>query len=83
MSHKILLAEKDLELRGPGEVYGVEQSGMMQLRLAKMTDQDIIKKARAAAQGLAPEINKFPAVLGKIKEWERHLPRICIRLIGS
>ena len=38
------LAEKDLELRGPGEVYGTAQSGLANLRLAKMTDFEIIKK---------------------------------------
>jgi ATP-dependent DNA helicase RecG len=64
------LAEKDLELRGPGEVYGTSQSGMMQLRLARLTDTAIIKKARSTAQSLAPRIQQFPTVLRKLQEWE-------------
>ncbi|MBI5728748.1 MAG: ATP-dependent DNA helicase RecG [Candidatus Magasanikbacteria bacterium] len=56
------LAEKDLELRGPGEVYGTEQSGLMQLRLATLADRDLIKDARAAAEKIALEIQKYPAV---------------------
>lgn len=64
------LAEKDLEIRGPGEVYGTAQSGMMNLRLAKLTDQNIIKKAREAAKSVLPDISKFPALMKKIKEWE-------------
>ena len=65
------LAEKDLEMRGPGEVYGMEQSGMMQLRLAKLTDQEILKKARAAARELVPRLNKYPAVIDKLSQWEK------------
>lgn len=64
------LAEKDLEMRGPGEVYGVEQSGMANLRLAKLTDREIIKKAREAAKLVAPNLEKYPRLLGKFKEWE-------------
>ncbi len=65
------LAEKDLEMRGPGEVYGVEQSGMMQLRLAKLTDRDIIKKAREAAREIAEEVGKYPGIVAKITEWQK------------
>ncbi len=65
------LAEKDLAMRGPGEVYGTEQSGLQQLRLAKLTDQGIIKKAREVAREVAPDIKKYPKLLEKIKEWER------------
>jgi len=64
------LAEKDLEMRGPGEVYGTEQSGMMNLRLAKLTDYELIKKARLAAQNTIGIIGKFPVLLEKIKKWE-------------
>jgi ATP-dependent DNA helicase RecG len=64
------LAEKDLEMRGPGEVYGTEQSGMMNLRLAKLTDYELIKKARSAAQNTALKIEKYPLLLEKIKKWE-------------
>ncbi|MET1033591.1 MAG: DNA helicase RecG, partial [Candidatus Saccharimonadales bacterium] len=44
------LAELDLELRGPGAIYGTSQHGQLDLRIAKLTDVDLISKARAAAQ---------------------------------
>lgn len=56
------LAEKDLENRGPGEVYGTAQSGLMNLRLAKLTDREIIKKAREAARFVVPAMKKYPAL---------------------
>ena len=64
------LAEKDLEMRGPGDVYGTQQSGMMNLRLAKLTDQAIIKKAREAAREVATRPSQFPKIYDKIKHWE-------------
>ena len=67
------LAEKDLEIRGPGEVYGTTQSGMMQLRLAKLTDRDIIKKAREAAKAVAPELGKYPCLEGRVEEWRERV----------
>lgn len=42
------LAELDLELRGPGAIYGTRQHGTLDLRLAKLTDAALIAKARQA-----------------------------------
>jgi ATP-dependent DNA helicase RecG len=44
------LAELDLELRGPGAIYGTMQHGALDLRVAKLTDIKLIAGARAAAQ---------------------------------
>lgn len=44
------LAELDLELRGPGAVYGTMQHGALDLRLAKLTDTRMIAAARARAK---------------------------------
>jgi len=44
------LAELDLELRGPGAIYGTLQHGDLDLRVASLTDSILIAKARAAAQ---------------------------------
>jgi ATP-dependent DNA helicase RecG len=44
------LAELDLELRGPGAIYGTAQHGALDLRIAKLTDVRLIAAARAAAQ---------------------------------
>ncbi|PKN73912.1 MAG: DNA helicase RecG [Candidatus Cloacimonetes bacterium HGW-Cloacimonetes-3] len=45
-----VIAEKDLELRGPGELFGLEQSGMPMFRFANlMRDQDILNLARQDA----------------------------------
>lgn len=61
------LAEHDLDMRGPGEVYGTTQSGMMNLRLAKLTDLDLIKKARSAASKIAPVLKSYPNIKEKVK----------------
>ncbi len=46
------LAELDLELRGPGAIYGTSQHGQLDLRIAKLTDTKLIAEARAAAQAM-------------------------------
>ena len=43
------LAELDLELRGPGAIYGTMQHGQLDLRVAKLSDTKLIAEARAAA----------------------------------
>jgi len=41
------IAEEDLKIRGPGNMFGAEQSGDLQLRIADMrSDFDLLKKAR-------------------------------------
>ena len=45
-----VLAEKDLEQRGPGDFLGTRQSGYSELRLANLTDVRLIEKARDQAQ---------------------------------
>lgn len=44
------LAELDLELRGSGEIFGTKQTGLMALRIAKLSDTALIKKAQSWAQ---------------------------------
>ena len=54
-----LIAEKDLELRGPGELLGVRQTGLAQLRIADlMRDADLLPQVEQLASQLlrdAPE----------------------------
>jgi len=48
-----VLAERDLQQRGPGEFLGTRQSGYASgLRMASLTDIDLIEDARAHAQKL-------------------------------
>ncbi|MCB0044649.1 MAG: ATP-dependent DNA helicase RecG [Caldilineaceae bacterium] len=44
------LAEKDLVLRGPGDFLGTRQSGLPDLRVARLTDVETVAQAREAAQ---------------------------------
>lgn len=45
-----ILAEKDLEQRGPGEFLGTRQSGYTPLKMTNLSDIHLIEKARAQAQ---------------------------------
>ena len=47
------IAEKDLELRGPGEFFGTRQAGMPSLRVANLIrDRKLLELAKAEARGL-------------------------------
>ena len=43
------LAEEDLRLRGPGEFFGTRQSGLPDLRMAKLSDVPLLELARTEA----------------------------------
>jgi ATP-dependent DNA helicase RecG len=46
-----IIAEKDLEIRGPGEILGTKQSGLPEFRIGNLVrDQPILEKARIAAE---------------------------------
>ncbi len=50
------IAEKDLEIRGPGSIEGTRQSGALNFKLASIVnDREVLEKARAAAELLCEE----------------------------
>ncbi len=44
-----VLAEKDLELRGPGDFLGIRQSGLPELRMASLSNVQVLEQARTEA----------------------------------
>jgi ATP-dependent DNA helicase RecG len=61
------LAELDLKLRGPGEIYGTSQHGRKMLRIANFSDFELIKKTRREAEKIFPQIKNYPKLLEKLK----------------
>lgn len=51
------VAEYDLQRRGPGEVYGLKQSGIPQFKIASLTDINTFKKAKSVAKELVKDDN--------------------------
>ncbi len=63
------LAEIDLELRGPGEIYGIRQSGIPDLKMASITDTITIEKARKSAKQILKQdslLKNYPKLTEKI-----------------
>ena len=61
------LAELDLKLRGPGEVFGTRQHGFLDLKIANWQDTELIKKAKELAQEAFAKPKKFSKLLTRIK----------------
>jgi ATP-dependent DNA helicase RecG len=50
------IAEVDLELRGPGDILGTQQSGMIDLKIADLTkDNNLVTLARETAREILNE----------------------------
>ena len=55
-----LIARKDLELRGPGDFFGIRQSGMPEFKLANLlTDTKVLEKTQEAVRKLVEEDKKL------------------------
>jgi ATP-dependent DNA helicase RecG len=50
-----LLAEKDLEMRGPGEFLGTRQSGLPELPMVELADTRLLHEVRETAQAVLEE----------------------------
>ena len=49
------LADEDLAMRGPGEFFGTRQSGLPDLKVARLSDVKVLEEARAVAQEIWAE----------------------------
>jgi len=61
------LAELDLQLRGPGEIYGTMQHGRKMLKIASFSDFELIQKVRKEAEKIFPNLKNYPRLLEKLK----------------
>jgi ATP-dependent DNA helicase RecG len=70
------LAEKDLQLRGPGDFLGTRQSGLPDLRMAQLSDTATLALAQGAAQALFaqdPDLAKHPLLRARVEQfWRGH-----------
>ena len=66
-----VIAEKDLELRGPGELLGTRQTGLVQFKVADlMRDAELLPAVRDAAYAL---LERWPERASPLLErWLRH-----------
>ena len=68
------LAEKDMKIRGPGEFFGVKQSGIPDLGMAALANVDLIKKARAEARLILkedPSLKNYPLLKERLESFQK------------
>ena len=68
-----LLAEKDLELRGAGEIYGTRQSGLPDLKIADLSDAKMVSMAQEEAKSIVEKNEITP-------ELERALQKLNVSM---
>ena len=60
------LAELDLKLRGPGEIFGTRQSGFAELKVASWGNYELIRETRDLAENIMENPSKFPLVAARL-----------------
>ncbi len=69
------LAEKDLQLRGPGDFLGTRQSGLPDLRVAQLSDMETLGMAREAASAFfaGERVEEYPLLRQAVDRlWRGH-----------
>lgn len=61
------LAEIDLKLRGPGDMFGTMQHGVPELKIASFSNFDLLKRSKDEAERLYEEIDRYPVLKEKLK----------------
>jgi len=70
------IAEKDLELRGPGEFLGTRQSGLPDIAMENINNVRLIKIAREEAQEIMekdPGLKKHPLLLKELDKFNQEI----------
>jgi ATP-dependent DNA helicase RecG len=70
------LAEKDMELRGPGDFAGARQWGIPDLMMESLKDLKLVETTRQAAKELLqkdPYLKNYPALKDKLKEFRERV----------
>ena len=63
-----MIARRDLELRGPGEMLGTRQTGLAELRVADLVrDADLLPSVQSSAETLLKQNPE--AVRGLTRRW--------------
>jgi len=76
-----IIAEKDLELRGPGELLGTKQSGLPEFRIGNIVrDQELLELARHEAEFYLSK--EKSAVTAKMTARIRQDPRFGLAAVG-
>lgn len=68
------LAEKDLQIRGPGQFFGTQQSGLPDLAMRSLTDLPLVELSRREAIHLIqsdPELDSAPLLKARFEEFRR------------
>jgi len=65
------VAEYDLKIRGPGEIYGVRQHGVVDLKVASLSDYQLIDKSKKAVNYFLANhrLDSFFEIKRRIKEY--------------
>ena len=70
------LAEKDLEIRGPGSLYGTVQSGIPDMAMQGLSNIFLVEKTRAAAKEILekdPELKEYPELKERLKQFQSRI----------
>lgn len=65
------LAEIDLKMRGPGEIFGLRQSGFVDLKIADLANYPMVSLAKSEAERIAEKdssLENYPFLVHKVKE---------------
>ncbi len=68
------LAEVDMSLRGPGEIYGRMQHGALNLQIATLADTQLIARAQKSAKHFidsGESLSKYPALEARVRHNQR------------
>ena len=63
----IKLARVDLKLRGPGNMYGIEQHGIPNLKVGDIFDTELISNTRKYALEYIEKLNSYPKLKEKVE----------------